>query len=99
MAIKIVWNKRPITSLNKALKYISKDSYLQAEKVENRILDAIDDLIINPERHPLDQYKINNDGSFRAFEQDNYRISYRTTSKQIRILRIRHVKKKHLNYK
>ena len=37
-----------------------------------------------------DKYRINNDGSFRAYELHRYRIAYRLTEKEIIILRVRH---------
>ncbi|MGB0948547.1 MAG: type II toxin-antitoxin system RelE/ParE family toxin [Marinirhabdus sp.] len=35
-------------------------------------------------------HKIGNDGSYRAFEKHSYRVSYRITENEIRILRLRH---------
>jgi len=99
MERKIVWNKRPSKSLSKALKQISEDSMLAAERVEAAILMAIEELKIEPEKYPPDKYKINNSGSFKAFEIYNYRISYKYTDKEIRILRVRHVRQRPKNYK
>ncbi len=99
MERKIIWNKRPSKSLTKALKYISEDSLLQAERVEEGIISAIGELPNKPEKYPPDKYKLNNSGNFRAFELFNYRISYKITDKEIRILRIRHTKQKPRDYK
>ena len=99
MERKIIWNKRPSKSLTKALKYISEDSLLQAERVEEGIISAIEELPNKSEKYPPDKYKLNNSGNFRAFELFNYRISYKITDKEIRILRIRHTKQKPRDYK
>jgi len=53
----IVWNKRPSKFLVQALKRISEDSLLQAERVEDAILTSIKDLVQNPERYPPDKFK------------------------------------------
>lgn len=94
----IVWNKRPSKFLVQALKRISEDSLLQAERVEDAILTSIKDLVQNPERYPPDKFKKNNSGNFRAFEKLSFRIAYKLTTKQIRILRIRHVKQEPKEY-
>ena len=39
-----------------------------------------------------DKYKKNNDGSYRAFQVFSYRISYRITTTEIKMLRLRHIK-------
>jgi plasmid stabilization system protein ParE len=75
-----------------AVKYIEEDSLKNAEKFKREILKKIDELLLQPERYSPDKYKINNDGSYRAFEIFSYRISYRYISNQIRIIRLRHTK-------
>jgi len=94
----IVWNKRPSKFLAQALKRISEDSLLQAERVEKAILNSIADLPQNPEKYPPDKFKRDNSGNFRAFEKLSFRIAYKFTTKQIRILRIRHVKQEPKEY-
>lgn len=98
MARSIVWNKRPIRFLVQALKWISTDSVLQAERVEQEVLTAINSIPVNPEQHPPDKFKRNNAGNFRAFEIASFRIAYKITESQIRILRIRHVKQEPRHY-
>ncbi len=89
----IVWNKRPSQFLSKALKRISQDSVVQAEMIEKELLSAINKLPQYPEMYPPDKFKKSNPlGMYRAFELLNFRISYAVAEKQIRILRIRHVK-------
>ncbi len=55
-------------------------------------------MIPNPEIYGPDKYKINNDGSYRAFEIHKYRIVYRVTGKIIWVLRIKHTKTEPLTY-
>jgi mRNA-degrading endonuclease RelE of RelBE toxin-antitoxin system len=48
------------------------------------------DLSNNPEKHQIDKLKIDNDGTWRAFEKFHYRISYRIFNDEILIIRMRH---------
>jgi plasmid stabilization system protein ParE len=98
MAREIVWNKRPSRFLAQSLKWISEDSVLQVERVEKEILTTISNIPANPEQHPPDKFKKNNPGNIRAFEKLSFRISYKITAAQIRILRIRHVRQKPKDY-
>lgn len=75
-----------------AHKYISKDSLQNATKVVTDIATAVNKAINNPEFYGPDKYKINNDGSYRAFEKHHYRIVYRFSKNIIRVLRVRHTK-------
>lgn len=97
MAIK--WNKAAIKQLLDAITFIEENNFNSyAEEVEKNILSRIRNLPQDPTIYPLDKYKRNNDGSYHAFEVDNYRISYRTKKDEIRILRIRHTSRKTRNY-
>jgi hypothetical protein len=51
--------------------------YQNAVKVRQTIINSILSLPENPEKYPLDKYKTNNDGTWRAFEIYHYRIWYR----------------------
>lgn len=86
----IVWENEVKQELRKAYEYILLDSYQNAVKVRQELLQAVLALISNPEKYPLDKYKKNNDGSWRAFELYHYRISYRVMPMEIRIVRMRH---------
>lgn len=94
MERKIIWNKVAVKSLQNSLKWISKESFLQAENVEQSILLKIESLKTQPDKFPLDKFKVKNDGSFRAFEDKDHRISYRVLKDSIRILRVRHVRQR-----
>ena len=88
----VSWNKSAYDALQKAYEYIKESSPASAEKVKEAILSMTRNLPDHPERHPLDKFKKDNPGNYRAFEKYSYRVSYRHTEKVIKILRVRHVK-------
>ncbi len=91
MEVKIVvWDKKALIQLNDTFDFLKTKSIISAKKVIIILLKLTDELSRDFEIYELDRFKLKNDGSFRAFEQYNYRISYRVTSNQIRILRVRH---------
>jgi plasmid stabilization system protein ParE len=98
MPLIIKWNKRALNQLIKAIEYIEEDSEQNAAKVKNEIFDEINILTAHSEKFPPDKYKLNNDGSFRAFELYHYRVSYRFKRNEIRIIRIRHTKRNPKHY-
>jgi plasmid stabilization system protein ParE len=73
----LVWTKRSQQHMLALYKYISKYSLQNAAKVLNDIVAAAEKTISNPHYYNPDKYKINNDGSYRAFEKHRYRIVYR----------------------
>ena len=94
----VVWSKSAKAELKIAFTYIASDSLENARMVKDTLIDLTIDLAKNPEKHPLDKFKKNNDGSWRAFEKYHYRISYRILNDQIRIVRLRHTSKSPLSY-
>lgn len=94
MVKSVIWSKSAQNQLHDLFDYILKDSYQNAEKVKTEILDATKILSDHFEKYPIDKYKIKNDGSFRAFEIYNYRITYKISPTIISILKIRHTKMK-----
>ncbi|MBX2896319.1 MAG: type II toxin-antitoxin system RelE/ParE family toxin [Cyclobacteriaceae bacterium] len=68
MARTVVWNKQPVSFLIRALKWISADSVLQAERIEQEIIRAVNSIPDNPEKYPPDRFRRANTGNFRAFE-------------------------------
>lgn len=94
----IVWNTSALDRLADELESIAQSSYSKAEQVEQAILSRLQQAVDMPERYAKDKYKRNNPGHYRAFETHNYRISYRYDEKQVRILRIRHVRQSPLYY-
>lgn len=80
------------------IEYISKDSPKNAVNVLEDIVTAVNKAIPNPEFYSADKYKVNNDGSYRAFEKHHYRIVYRFTGNIIRVLRVRHTGREPKDY-
>jgi plasmid stabilization system protein ParE len=98
MTLSIKWNRQAVRQLDDLVKFIGEDSLMTAEKVKLGILLKIDGLLKYPEKFNPDKYKLNNDGTFRAFELFHYRVSYRFIANEIRIIRLRHTKMNPLNY-
>jgi plasmid stabilization system protein ParE len=96
--VNVVWRKKALGQLRQIFYYISEDSLESAKQVINNILNTVERLPENPEKFPPDKYKLKNDGSFRAFELYSYRVAYQITSKEIRILRVRHIRMEPLNF-
>ncbi|QEC43695.1 type II toxin-antitoxin system RelE/ParE family toxin [Pseudobacter ginsenosidimutans] len=94
----VLWSQSAKNALRQAFEYIATDSPQAAQAVINEIVDATLILVQHPERHHLDKFKKNNDGSWRAFELHRYRISYKVTEKNIRIVRMRHTSRNPLDY-
>lgn len=93
-----VWGKGAKAELHKAYLYILLDSLQNAEMVRDDIIDATIDLTKHPEKYPLDKFKTDNDGTWRAFEMHHYRISYWIMPNEIRIVRMRHTSKSPQNF-
>ena len=98
MAKEVVWDEKALLYLEQALDWISQESFVQADNVENAIQEGISKVTEYPESYPLDKFKRNNTGKYRAFETHNYRISYTYNDDQILILRVRHVKQSPLYF-
>jgi plasmid stabilization system protein ParE len=95
----IKWNKAAIQQLIDAVRFMEDTGFfIYAEEVERDILSRIRNLPQNPLAHPLDKYRKNNDGTYRAFEVDQYRISYRNQKDAIRIIRVRHTRRRIRKY-
>lgn len=62
------------------------------------VLDKIESLASRPEKFPPDKFKVNNDGSYRAFELHRLRVAYYVGEEVIRILRVRHTSREPKNY-
>ncbi|MBV8389694.1 MAG: type II toxin-antitoxin system RelE/ParE family toxin [Mucilaginibacter sp.] len=95
----IKWNKTAVQQLLDAIRFIEENEFFSyAEELEKDILSRIRNLSENPTIYPLNKYRRNNDGTYHAFEVDEYRISYRNKPDEIRIIRIRHTSRKVRKY-
>ncbi|SDE26596.1 type II toxin-antitoxin system RelE/ParE family toxin [Pedobacter soli] len=90
--IEIVWTTPAKKQLREIFEYIRIESVQNAIRVVNDLTDAVGNIVQHPEKYKLDQYKKDNDGTYRAFEKHHFRVSYRNENEIIRILRIRHTK-------
>lgn len=98
--MKIKWYKNAVKNLLAAIEYLENNhAENYAEQLELEVLDSIKKLPQNPLIHPQDRFITNNDGTYRAFVIDSYRISYRVINHEIQILRIKHTSRKPKNYK
>ena len=66
--------------------------------VVKAIVEKVELIPRNPERFPMDRFKIDNAGNFRAFETHSYRVAYKHSDTEVRILRVRHVHQEPLEY-
>ena len=98
MVREVIWPPRAQKQLESAYEYILKSSYQNAEKVKADILSSTRKLANQPEIHPPDKYRKENDGTFRAFELHHYRIAYKITEKQIINVRVRHTSMEPTDY-
>ena len=96
MARVIVWSKRSLAQL-KTINDFLLSKTLSAnitQKVITEILISTKVLKTQPFSYKLDNLKIDNDGSYRFYEVYKFRVSYRVLENEIRILRIRHGRRK-----
>lgn len=92
MEKEIIWSKTALNQLEKIYSYLFKET--KSKSIPNKVIDTIYNSVTilgtNWEIYELDEMKISNDGNYRAYEVYSYRITYKITSKEIHILRIRH---------
>jgi plasmid stabilization system protein ParE len=94
----VQWDKQAYVAFQKIFEYIKQDSPANADKVRFEILRITHSLPEHPEKYPPDKLKKENPGNYRAFEKYSYRIAYKHTDQEIRILRISHVKQEPKTY-
>jgi len=92
------WDKAALKQLGAVCNYIRKDSLKNAQKVRKDIFVAALALAAHPEKYPLDKYKLNNNGTFRAFEKHRLRIAYCVFQNEVRIISVRHTSMEPLEY-
>lgn len=95
MEKEIIWSKTALEQLESIYFYLIKTtkSKTTSNKVVDTIYDSVTILKSNWEIYELDKMKKSNSGNFRAYEIYNYRISYKITTNEIFIVRIRHTKR------
>ena len=96
--IRVEWNREASLHYHDLLEYLYNESETAAAIVGNAILDEIEKLATHPTAQPLDRFKKNNDGNYRACIVYSYRISYYADGNIIYILRIRHTSREPLEH-
>jgi plasmid stabilization system protein ParE len=101
MGKKIIWSLDALNQLEDIHFYIlfESKSIRVADKVTEVIFESTKILKSSLEIYELDLQRKNNDGSFRAYFQYNYKISYRIVKEEIQILRVRHTSRKPRKWK
>jgi plasmid stabilization system protein ParE len=98
-SVEIKWSRAALNQLAEILDFIIGNNFdPYANELEDKIISKLDRLIENASLYPIDRYKKNNDGSWRAFEVDDYRVSYKVQKSTIRVIRIRHTSRRPRNY-
>lgn len=96
--LKVIWSKNGSLQLKIFLKELKEKSPKAALKVKNEIFKTARSLSDNLEIYSQDRFKKDNDGSFRAFEQYNYRVTYQVEKTQVIILQVRHTSRDPLKH-
>ena len=84
----VIWDDFAKQSLKEIYLYIKKDSPQSAIKVRNTISTLASSLSVFPERHQV-EFLIDNK-SYRSVPLWSYKIIYRVTEKEVRIVDIFH---------
>lgn len=95
----LVWDKEALDDFKIVFCFLKTgDNLTYANEVKKTILKTVRGLLDNPFIFEQDRFKFDNDGSFRAFVAFHYRVAYKITENQIRILRIRHTSREPIEY-
>lgn len=95
----LVWDKEALKDFKIIYSFLKTgDNLAYANEVKKAILKIAKELVKNPFIFEQDRFKFDNDGSFRAFEEFKYRVAYKITEDQVRILRVRHTSREPIGY-
>lgn len=86
--LKIVWDEKAIESLKDIVSYIEQDSFTAAQKVKKKIIATAKSLQKFPQKFSVELYI--NDIKYRSVALWSYKIIYRVTETEIRIITIFH---------
>ena len=86
--LKIVWDEEAVKSLKEIFYFIYKDSPIADKKVKNKIVAIAKSLQKFPEKYSNEFYI--EDKKYRSITVWSYKIIYRVTEKEIRIVMIFH---------
>ena len=94
----IQWDKAALQNFIAILNYIKAESPTNAKRVNTRIVNTIKMLPKNPQMFKSDEWKLNNDGSFRVFVKDSIRVSYKIDRQILIIARVSHTSQEPIIY-
>ncbi|MFY8109255.1 MAG: type II toxin-antitoxin system RelE/ParE family toxin [Bacteroidia bacterium] len=94
----VKWDDLALKSFIDILNYIKLKSPQNANLLKTRILNLIKNLPANPEMYRVDELKNDNDGSFRVFNRDSIRVSYKIETSIIIITRVKHSSQEPISY-
>ena len=94
----VLWSDIAKNQLKDIYKYIKKDSEKAAKEVKSKILISTKLLETGKEIYKLDELKLDNNGTYRAYIVFSYRIVYKINNRTIDILRVRHTSREPLEY-
>ena len=86
----IRWGAKALHNFIDILNYIKLDSPANAKRVKTRINNIIKTIPANPEMFREDEWKEKNNGTYRVFNKDSIRVSYKIEPKEIFIARVVH---------
>jgi plasmid stabilization system protein ParE len=92
MGKRIIWSPTALKQLKAARNdvFVTSKSIRSANRLARDIFESTDILGDHPEMYPLDNNKMENDGSYRCYEVRTYNVSYRVMGDSIRIIRVRY---------
>lgn len=94
----IYWDDKARLYFKQAIQFIKQESPQGADAVKCAVIEHVSVLKNNPEIYESDRFKIDNDGSYRAFTVYSYRITYKLTPSKVFILRMRHTSQNPILY-
>ena len=94
----LIWDAAALDQLEDYLEEVSKQSKSAPKIIRDRIMNRLKGIKEAPYICSLDRFKINNDGTYRAFTVYSYRVTYSIKKNQINIIRIRHTSKEPLEH-
>ncbi len=86
----IRWDDEAKLYFKQTIQYIKQESPQGAAIVKQAILEHVEVLKEDAGIYEVDRFKTDNDGSYRAVTVFSYRITYKVTTSEILILRVRH---------